>query len=461
MLRFFRVNDPYRLLVAFAIFLLASLPVLINDFGLSQTAAYGIALGQKMWEGFVPYVTLLDNTPILTLWLNQFLFFVADKSAQTREIIAFVVLFLQGAYLAIIFIRKKAFEENSYLPALIFVLLCTISFDLFSITPTLLASGFLLLAINSLFKEIEFKNVQDDQVLTTGFYLGLTTLAANSFIIFFFGSWLILFLFTRSTVRKHLLFFTGFAFPHLVLFTTYWFYGYSQELINHYYFYFFTETDALLTWKQLLLIALIPLFLVVVSFFRLTGGSRLTNYQSQLVQIMFLWLIVGFVHLFFASELRPQSLLPMFPPLCFLISHFLLTIQRKRWGEIFLLLMLIGIPLYGWLIETQKIDIVSNALLYVKTDTEAKQTRALVLENQNSLRVEYEPATGLMSGKHIENLFTSPVTYRNIIMVDNQLRLGQALVIVDPNNWMQPYWKHLPYWEKKYKKVGNYYYLQP
>jgi len=460
-LRFFSVNDPYRLLAAFVIFLLVSLPVFLHDFGMSRTAVYGIVLGQKMWEGFTPYITLLDQTPILSLWLNQFFFFLAGKSAAAREIIAFSVLLFQGAYLAVIFIQKKAFEENTYLPALIFVLLCTLSFDLFSVTPTLLASGFLLLAINSLFKEIEFKNYQDDQVLVTGFYLGLTTLAANSFIIFFFGAWLILFLFTRSTLRKHLLFVTGFVFPHLLLLTAYWFFGYAEELINHYYYYFFHETEALLKWKELLVMSIIPLFFLVVAFFRLTGGSRLTNYQSQLVQMMFLWLIIGFVHLFFASELRPQSLLPMFPPLCFLISHFLLTIQRKRWGEVFLWLMLIGIPLYAWLLENDKINWINNASLYVKTDTEAKRIRALVLENQNSLGLIYEPATGLMSGKQKEALFTNEVTYSKVSKIDEQLRLGNPVVIVDPNNWMQPFWKHLPQWEKKYKKIGNYYYLQP
>lgn len=460
-LRFFRVNDPYRLLIILVIFVLLALPILLADNGFSRTALFAIVLGQKMHEGFIPYVTLLDNTPILSLWLQSLVFAMAEKSSWARELLAFVVLFFQGAYLAIVFIQKKAFEENTYLPALLFVVLCLISADFFTITPTLLASGFLLLALNSLIKEIEFKNYQDDQVLKTGFYLSLTTLAENAFIVYFGGTWLILILFTRLPIRKHIVYVIGFLLPHIVLLLVYWFTGKNTELLSSYYGYFFSKSKALLTWSDLFLTAIIPLFFLVISFFRLTGGSRLTNYQSQLFQVMILWLLFGVGYLALASELRPQCLLPMFPPLCYLMAHFLLTIQRSRWAEIFLWILLIGLPGYAYLLQIGKVPGINNADLYVNTNTEAKRPRAFLLTKENSLGITYEPATGLMNGRQKMDLFTPLPTYTSLTILNQQLELGKPSVIVDPENRLNQYWQHIPKWKKRYQKKGNYYYLLP
>lgn len=462
MLRFFRVNDPYRLLAIFVLFVLLSLPVLLADDGLSRTALFAIVLGQKMYEGLTPYVTLIDHTPVLSLWLNSVVFAVAGKSAWTRELLALVVLLFQGAYVAVVFIQKKAFEENTYLPALLFVLLCLISSDLFTLTPTLLGSGFLLLALNSLIKEIEFRNYQDDdQVLKTGFYLALTTLAENSFFVYFLGTWLILVLFARLTARKHIVYVTGFLLPHVLLFTAYWFMGNHHQLLTHFYGYFFAKTKGLLTWSELLLTASIPVFFLLISFFRLTVGSRLTNYQSQLFQVMVLWLLFGVAYLFFVSELRPQCLLPMFPPLCFLIAHFLLTIQRKRWAEVFLWLLLIGLPGYAYLLQKGKVPGINNAGLYVKTNTEEKRPRAFLLTEENSLGITYEPATGLMNGCQKMDLFTPVPTYNSLTILAQQLELGKPAVIVDPQNRLHQYWQHIPNWKKRYQKKGTRYYLVP
>ncbi|MCU0383249.1 MAG: DUF6427 family protein [Cyclobacteriaceae bacterium] len=461
MLRFFRVNDPYRLLTILVIFILLALPFLIADNGFSKTALFAIVLGQKMHEGFTPYITLLDNTPILSLWLQGLMYTMAAKSSWARELFALAALFFQGAYLAIVFIQKKAFEENTYLPALLFVVLCLISADLFTITPTLLASGFLLLALNSLIKEIEFKNYQDDQVLITGFYLALATLSENTFIVYFAGTWLVLILFTRLTARKHIVYVVGFLLPHFILLTVYWFTGNNQQLLTSYYGYFFTKTKVLLTWSDMLLTAAIPVFFLLISFFRLTGGSRLTNYQSQLFQVMLLWLVFGIGYLALASDLRPQCLLPMFPPLCYLMAHFLLTIQRRRWAEIFLWLIMAGLPAYSYLQQKGMLSFINNADIYVKTDTEKKRVRALVLTEDNSLGITYEPATGLMNGRQKTDLFTETPTYASVTMLAAQLTLGKPQVIEDPQNRLQNYWQHLPNWKKRYQKKGNRYYLLP
>ena len=98
-------------------------------------------------------------------------------------------------------INNKAYSDSTYVPALIFAVLCFLSFDLFSFSPELLASTVLLLALNYLFKEIEFRNERDEIILNLGVCLGLATLIIFSYSVFLPVTVLVLFIFTRPSIR--------------------------------------------------------------------------------------------------------------------------------------------------------------------------------------------------------------------------------------------------------------------
>ncbi len=348
MLSFFRLNDPYRLLGLLLLFLIISLPVFLYSPGLTWAELSSLSIGRKIADGFTPYSQLIDSTPPLTQWMYGLTDIVLGNSFTARHIIALLILFFQASYLGIAFINKKAFTENTYITSALFIILCTFSFDVLTLSGTLLASGFLLLAIHSLFKEIEFREPNDETLLKLGVYLSLASLSVFSYIIFFFGAQLILILFTRSSMRRQLLFMTGFLLPHGFMLVWYFYFDNQMALFDFFYLAnFFVEEELLISLKTLFLLGSVPLFYFVISFFVLNRTVRLTNYQSQLLQTMFIWLLAGIVHLFFTRSFRPQSLLPLFPPLSFLLTHFLLSIRRKRFAEFHLWVLLVGILITG------------------------------------------------------------------------------------------------------------------
>lgn len=443
------------------LFFLIALPLFIYNYGLTWPELSSFIVGEKISEGLTPYSELVDSTPLLTQWLYGLLDLITGRSLFVRHLLAFLVLFFQACYLGMVFINKKAFSENSYVPSLIFIILCAISFDIISMSGTLLASGFLLLAINSLFKEIEFREPNDETLLKIGFYLSLASLSVFSYVLFFFSAQLILLFFTRSSIRRQLLFMMGFLLPHLLLVVWYFFFDNQQALWTNFYLANIQGDEVqLLAVKTVLVLTSVPLFYFVISFFILNRSVRLTNYQSQLLQAMFLWLIVGIIHLFFTRSFRSQSLLPLFPPLSFLLAHFLLAIRRKRFAEFHVWVLLLGVLLTANLTRRNYFKDVDYATLLVpEQKKEIRGQQILVLENDISLFAHNSLATGFSEWGLVRQVLEQPDLYKNILFVNQQFASKKPDLIVDPENRMQPFFKYLPELRNNYIRKGSTYVL--
>src|SRR5690606_9321538 len=248
--------------------------------------------------------------------------------------------------------------ENTYIPSLLFLMLTLVSFDNFSLTADLVAFGFLLLALNSLLTEIEFKVQRDETILSIGLFVSLATLFNFSYIIYLPGVVLILILFTRNEVRKYLLMLTGFMLPHLIIMTTYLIGGNLADIWKSLYLTNLVfPTSPLLSVKSILILCAVPLAYLLIAVVVLNREARLTKYQSQLLTAMFLWFIIGLVQLYFTTDFRAQSLLPIMPAVSFFFTHFLLLIRRRKFAEINVWVLLLGMLTTLYLARYSKIDV--------------------------------------------------------------------------------------------------------
>jgi hypothetical protein len=462
LLSFFRINDPYRLLGLLILFFIISLPVFLYSPGLTWQELNSFIVGEKINQGFRPYSALIDSTPFLTQWLYGVFNWISGQHITLRHILAFLILFFQAGYIGLVFINRKAYTETTYIPSVLFCLLCCISFDVISITGTLLASGFLLLAINSIFREIEFREPNDSSLVKSGVYLSLASLSVFSYVIFFFAAILILAFFTRSSLRRQFLFLLGFLLPHALLLSYYYLVNQHDFLLTYFYkANLVADERVFLTTKTLLILSSVPLAYFVISFFTLNRATRLTNYQSQLLQAMFLWLIAGVIHLFFTRSLRPQSLLPLFPPLSFLLTHFLLSIHRKRFAEIHLWFFTIGILLCSYLVRNNFFTGAGYSGLIVQdSPLPVKGKRVLIIGPDYAPYANNQLATGFSEWALYKKVFEEPDYYENILTVKKQFALESPEVIIDPNNMLSAFFRQLPELEKQYDKKGSVYYIK-
>lgn len=453
LLRYFRINDPYRLLALAGLFTVLVLPLFIDPLPLTLPELQSILLGQKVAEGFNLYSEIVDATPPLASWFYGLINWVLGENLTLRHICAFVILLFQGAFLSIILIEKKAFTENTYIPSLIFLTLTLLSFDNFSLTADLGAFGFLLLALNSLLTEIEFKVQRDETIFSIGLFISLATLFNFSCIIYLPGVVLILILFTRNEVRKYLLMITGFMLPHLVIAAVYFINGNLHDIWQSFYLTNLVfPTASLISFKSTLILCSVPLVYLLIAVVVLNREARLTKYQSQILTAMFLWFTIGLIQIYFTPQFRPQSLLPILPAVSFFFTHFLLLIRRRKFAEINVWVLLLGILTTLYLARYSKMDVDYSRLIVQTNQNELTAKRLLILDETISGYANNIIAPPLINWKLTREIFDHPHYYEHILQVHRLFEADPPELIIDPENKMQPFFDRIPDLQNKYRR---------
>jgi hypothetical protein len=460
-LRFFRFNDPYRLLGVLLILIVIALPLLIHPVAVTLQELKSIVLGEALNDGKSLYIHLVDDTAPFAAWFAKWIEAVLSRSLTGRHIIALLFIFFQAAFFAILLINNKAYNENTYLPALIFGLLALFSFDMLSLSPELLASTVLLFALNNLFKEIEFKVQRDEIVLNMGVYLGIASLFVFSYFVFLIGTLILLFLFTRFTFRKAMLLIFGFALPHALLITFYFFWDNHGFLLQHFYAPNLTlSTLILVGLKSILILGIVPIFYFFFSLIMLNREAHFTKYQSQLFQVMFLWLTVAIVEMIITRERTPHSFYTFIPPLAYFISHYLLLIRRKRIAEAMLWVLVIGLVVMSWAARSGRLKAVDYTSLFYKESPYQlmlKEKRILVLENDLGIYAQNKMASYFLNWNLSREVFEHPEYFENVTLIDQSFQKDAPEVIIDKNDLMRNVFERIPRLKLQYKREGDFY----
>lgn len=461
LLRIFRVNDPYRLLGIFVTLGLISLALFLDPAALTLNDLKSFVLGELLNDGKNLYSEVFTSTPPLAAWFFGWIELAFGRSITARHSLAFLLIFFQGAYFAILLINHKAQNESTYMPALIFGVLCFFSFDMLSLSAELLASTFLLFALNNLFKEVEFRIQRDSIVLNLGVFLGVASLFVLSYVVFLLGTLIILGIFTRLTIRKTLLLLFGFLLPHALLMVVYFMKGDFVFLATNFYRGHAWFSENLMSLSAMVYLSSIPIIYFIFSLVMLNRDARLTKYQSQLLQIMFLWLVVAIIEILVAGRMSPQRVITYAPPLAYFTSHFLLLIKRKWIGELMLWTFMAGIVLMSYLSRYGKLMVVNYTQLFYEQSTYADQVknkRILILGNDWGLYETNRMASGFMEWRLTQSIISEPEYFENVVLIDRLLQQDPPQIIVDKQNLMPKVIDRIPRLRKEYKQQGELYF---
>ena len=460
LLRIFRVNDPYRLLGIFIMLVLISLALFLDPVGITLNELRAIVLGESLNDGKSLYTQLMTSTPPLASWFFGWIDLLFDRSLTARHILSLLIIFFQGAFFAILLINNKAQNESTYLPALVFGVLCFFSFDMLSLTGELLASTFLLFALNKLFQEVEFRIQQDSILLHLGIYLGIASLIVLSYSVFLPGTLIILILFTRLTIRKALILIFGFLLPHALLVVVYYVSGNFDALWSNFYLGNEWISGNLITLSSMVYLSAIPIVYFIFSLVMLNREARLTKYQSQLLQIMFVWLLIAIVELILSGKMSPSRVITFAPPLAYFTSHYFLLIRRKWIGEMMIWLFVGGILITSYLARYQKIGGIGyNNLFPSKSaySNQIKGKRVLVLGTDWGLYESNRLASHFYDWQLAEPVFTDPDYFENVVRVDQSFIQDAPEIIVDKNNLMTKMMARIPRLRLAYTRQGDLY----
>lgn len=460
-LRFFRINDPYRLLAVLAVLAILALPFWLSSPGLLLRDLHQFIAGEAVNGGRTLYSEWFDSTPPFAAWTAALLEMCFGRHLPGWNAVGFVLLFLQAAVFGWILIVHRAYNENTYLPALVFAILGVSSFDLVRFSPELFGSLLLLLALHQLFNEIEFRQQAEDVVLRAGFLLGLATLVVFSYWVFFFFAWIALLLYAGLTFRKSVLLLTGFLLPHLVLVTVYFLLDQTQWLsLNFYAANWGWGGKWDIDFKSLLVIGGVPSLFFLISLFMLQREAHFTRYQSQLLQVMFLWLVAAGVQLTLAEARTPTTLITFFPPVTYLISYNLLLIRRKWIANVMLMAMIFGVIVSGQaVLRGYVVTDPYRQMLVKEMPSRVKAKRVMMLA---------EPVPGLMQVNQqagffydwelSERVWNEPEMLAHALLIHRSFAKSRPDVIFDPYDRFANISGVLPNIFNRYHRDGEYWY---
>ncbi|MEQ9426322.1 MAG: hypothetical protein RJQ09_17990 [Cyclobacteriaceae bacterium] len=466
MLSFFRINDPYRLVFVFVLLLIFRLPFIISGIPLSLPELNWMIVGEAMSSGKMLYRDIWENMGPFSAIVYQIVHWLFGKSQLAYQLIAILLVFIQALIFNRLLLINKAFNENTYIPALIYAICMSLNFEFLTLSPALMSLTFVILSINNIFKRID-NFTRDELFLNTGLYLGIATLFYFPSIVFLISTILSLVLFTSAIPRRVLL--TVFGFAQMLSFAIIYYYWFDagREL----YFQFFwapfgLDPNPYLGVKSLLLISIILIIFFIVSLFKLYSRTYYVNYQVKFQSVMLFTLLIGMLSFFLVEKGSSMQLVVLIPAVAFFLSHLFLLIEKRMKAEIVFTLFLILVFGYQHLADRELKwigQLVDYEALFVKEtayDASTDERSLLVLGDDQAVYKNSSLATPYLNWKLAKMHFDKIDYYDVLVEVFENFEDDPPEVIIDLEERIPELFEKLPTIADQYANIREGVYLR-
>lgn len=427
-----------------------------------------LTLGEKLAEGGIMYRDVWDNTAPFAAFIYKWLFILFGNSTTPYQIISIILVLFQAVIFNNMFLKNKAFNKNTYVPALMYVLFMNLSFDFFTLPPILMAMTFILLAINNLFKNI--KNQSKDEIFVEiGLYLGIATLFFLPSVCYFLVTVFSLLIYTNFIFRKMILLVYGYSIIILLACAYY----YWHDALGVFNFQFIGSISKLktidyMTFSQLLIFAAIPIFIFVVSFFTINQNGRFINFQVKIQYIMLFFFLSGFLAMTMVKDFTTYQLMYFIPTVAFFVAHHVLIIRNWFVSEVTFLFFFISILANNFFFIKDYFHI-NKFANYDKLIVQ-KSANEEIIENKKILVIgedifEYfnaKLATPYLNWQYAKYHLANPNYYDNITAVYRNFMKDMPEVIIDKKGVIPDLFEKMPTIQSKYiSKDEMIYILKP
>lgn len=401
----------------------------------------------------MPYGQIIEHSGPVALfgeWIESLLF---GRTLLGRGITGILFLLAQAVVVGLIFIRKRVLSENTYIPCAVFITLGMNSPETFFYSTELISSFLLILMFNRILSEIEFNNERKGSLLVLGIYISLGSLTNLSLVLYLPVTALILFLYTRHNALQYLLLLTGFLLPHGLLVSWYYVLDRAPDLIEVYYAQAFQFESISNSMSGLGYLFIIPAAFFLLGLFTLSREARLTKYQNQIAQIIFILLVTGIVHFVFFTNHKPSNAIVLFIPLTFYISHLLIMIRRRRLAELAFSSFVIGSIAIGYLASTEILPAFTYSKWKVTTEIQQPKT---IWNVSGPIDIYQTGSSGLIIDKSIQDAWLKKTNEYLIVERFHQLLLADPPdIILDPEHKTTDLIERMPDIKSGYVKTAE------
>ncbi len=451
------------MIVIFFILIVISLPFFIGGRPLTIPELMWMVVGERMSEGATLYVDVWSNISPFSASAYWLIDAVFGRSHLVYQIAGLVLVIIQSAIFNNTMLQFKAYNENNYIPAFIYMLLMTSHFDFFTLSPLLMSMTILLHVMHLLFGYIQMRVKDDEMLLKIGVYLGVAVLFYLPVFLIVIVILLSLLFFTGVSVRRILLLFYSFFLPLLIVGAYYYFKDGTKAFFIQYLFsYFNLKSEYLISLRALLIISIIPAIFLILSVLKVFGSLGFTNFQVRIQQMMLMFLMIGGFVFLLSQKKTPYQLAIFVPPAAFFISHFFLLIKRRLWTELSFGIFFLSIVIINWgaYFNNSLVNLTGSEKLLLQEsslDQVVKDKRILVLGDDISLYQNAKLATPYFDWKLAKSHFENLDYYDNITAIFRNLTNDPPDLIIDKGDLMPTLSDKIPILKTNYTKSGPVY----
>ncbi|GAA4439327.1 hypothetical protein GCM10023188_35660 [Pontibacter saemangeumensis] len=458
MISYFRSILPSRLILLVLLFAAIQLPLIL--WGIPGTAPelLHMLVGERLADGFTMYHDIYDNTaPFSTLvfWLIDML---AGRSFLAYRLAALALLLLQALLLNVTLNRHNVYASKDYLPALLYLILGSISFELNMLTPLLIGNTFIILSLPYIIT-LSHEGFDNNRLFVGGFMLGLAAMSYLPLAVFLLVGIFAVIFFASSTFRSMLLMLCGFLFPYAVLLTYYLYTNTTQE---------FLEMHLLRPWQlkvaflrppaDVAILMAVPTAVLLLSLLSVVSLPQRLVFQVKFQQLMWVWLFTSLLVIFTRAEISVATFILVLPPIAY-FSQFFFTSRRKPWQlNLVMVIVLVSVLVlrYRQVVGIGRFLLLDESPLLLQEQALPMQgATVLVLGNDVSYYTRNKPVTPYLNWELAQRHFGRLNEYQAVFEISRNVGKEMPAYIVDKANLMPELKYKLPAVFGKYSATAN------
>ncbi len=462
MLNYFRINDPYRLIIIFALLLLIRLPYLISSNWHTIPELSWMIVGERMNEGALLYTDIWDDIGPLSAWVYKIIDYAFGRSQLALQVIGLLLFCVQAFKVSQIALKHKIFNEINYLPTFFYALLGLVFFNIITLSPQMMGLTFILISFNSLSSHIETRFKTDGNLLNMGLYVGIASLFFFPFILMILVHIIALLFFTNTIKRRYLLLLYGLVIPLIICWLYYVWQGKSHDLfVNFFYSSFYSENLNYLDFNTILLVFGATIILFSLSAFKIMSGLGFTIFQLRIQKTMIIATLVTLMIWAFFTDKDGYDLIMFLPWISYFLTRFFLSIRKNLKRELSFLVYFISVITiylaitYNWFTIR---NIIKTDTLIVNTNINAAMyegKKILVLGPDIQPYFFGKQATPYFNWGISKNQLQNLNYYDNLEAIDKNIRSDQPEFIIDQISLAPELFEKIPLLGAEYKMINS------
>ena len=344
MVQYFKLGSWDRLILLFVLFVIIQFSFCFLSTNILLPELLWLRLGQRLGNGWRLYAQVLDESGPLSALVYACIAKAGVTDFHVFRYLASILILIQAFWLNQICRRFILFSERHFLVAFFYIIFSHVGPDAVSLSPTLMATTFIIAGYARIFKLIRFGPDSND-TMYLGISIGLAALFYQPSAIFIFPFFLSAVFFSGMRLNQYLVVLVAMILPAAFVYTFFVVGGGELEFWHCFFSPFHFEF--LQNWVGWDLIFGFGGFLLLLSFsgWALANKNSKINFQLLGFSVFFFGLVVSSLSVFIGAIQSTYQLFFLVPHAAFFMAQFVSYSKSILFQEIvvlFIILIIIG-----------------------------------------------------------------------------------------------------------------------